>query len=110
MHPANFNSITVESLNKLFDNESEYINPYSITECIIKATGTVNYIPRELIEFLITEEEKFENNRIMYLMIHISILVLVSSTLKKSGIEESSTKNKIKESWEELINILENYD
>ena len=110
MQSMSFTPITVDSITKGLDKPREKIDPFSITEIVIEATGVTRFIPKDLMEFLMLEEKRFEHIRLMYLVIHISILVLVSNTLNKSGVTEPSLNNKLKESWEELLCILEKYD
>lgn len=105
-----FKPITVESITNGFDKGHENITPFTMTEIVIKATGVTRFIAKDLTEFLIGEEKRFEKNRLMYLAIHISILVLILNTLKKNGTSEPSVEYSIKESWEELLEILEKYD
>lgn len=110
MQSMSFTPITVDLIAKGLAKPREKIDPFSITEIVIEATGVTRFIPKDLMEFLMLEEKRFEHSRLIYLMIHISILVLVSNTLKKNDITEPSLNNKIKESWEELLGLLEKHD
>ena len=110
MQSMSFTPITVDSITKGFDKPREKIDPFSITEIVIEATGVTRFITKDLAEFLVLEEKRFEHNRLMYLVIHISILVLISNTLNKNGVKEPSLTLQIKESWEELLGLLEKHD